>query len=282
MIKRSRICCEIIPHYIAINDNSQRITLIENLRLSGKDIEFVEVFDYTAGEAHYNTLSDGTVLNVDEEELTNTWLVLVNKSREIINRVSFTDILQRQLHGCPLSLKGLQIDISSSYIMRTSPKAASVGTTLLLLFGISSTRTDEEIKAIQKEAFVDNIAVQVDGSGYRNVYFPDQQSFRNRLLTKIEVVKCDITPDGYISAFAMRAENYDNCPTVTLVDTNGRMVTDKLPNAQIAPFKNGNYPVFFDEFEFDGVNIDWARSFLSVDGVIGEQLLFNVTLTKNW
>ena len=166
--------------------------------------------------------------------------------------------------------------------MRTSPKAASVGTTLLLLFGISSTRTDEEIKAIQKEAFVDNIAVQVDGSGYRNVYFPDQQSFRNRLLTKIEVVKCDITPDGYISAFAMRAENYDKCPTVTLVDTNGRMVTDKLPIAQIAPFKNGIYPVFFDEFEFDGVNIDWARSFLSVDGVIGEQLLFNVTLTKNW
>ena len=106
MIKRSRICCEIIPHYISINDNSQRITLIENLRLSGKDIEFVEVFDYTAGEAHYNTLSDGTVLNVDEEELTNTWLVLVNQSREIINRVSFTDILQRQLHGCPLSLRG--------------------------------------------------------------------------------------------------------------------------------------------------------------------------------
>ena len=80
----------------------------------------------------------------------------------------------------------------------------------------------------------------------------------------------------------MRAENYDNCPTVTLVDTNGRMVTDKLPIAQIAPFKNGIYPVFFDEFEFDGVNIDWARSFLSVEGVIGEQLLFNVTLTKNW
>lgn len=287
-----RICSEIIPHYVEIKDASQRITFVENLRLSGKQIEFVEVFDYYAGQGHYNTLCDGTVLNVDEEELTNTWLVLVNKSREIINRVSFTDILERQRHGIPLSLKGMPVDISSSYVMRTNPQDNSTGTTLLLLFGIQSNKPLDELQQIKKDSFIDNIAVTLDDvNGYKNIYFPDQQSFRGRLLTSINVVRCDVTPDGYTSAIAFRAENYDSCPTVTLIDVNGRMVTDKLPIANIMPFSAGaynldQYPVFFNEFSFDGVNIDWARSFVSVDGnltgVDAKQIYFNVTLTKNW
>lgn len=281
-----RICSEIIPHYVEIKDAAQRITFVENLRLSGKKIEWVEVFDYHAGQQHYDTLCDGTVLNVDEEELTNTWLVLVNQSREIISRISFTDIQARQRQGTPLSLKGMPVDISSSYVMRTNPQNASTGTTLLLLFGIESQKTLEDLQQIKKNSFVDNIAVTFDENlqGYKNIYFPDQQSFRGRLLTNINVVRCDVTPDGYPSAVSFRGETYDTCPMVTLVDVAGKLVTDKLPIANIMPFSDGSgYPVFFNEFSFDGVNIDWARSFVSVDsGVGGQQLYFNVSLTKNW
>lgn len=280
-----RICSEIIPHYVEIKDAAQRITFVENLRLSGKKIEWVEVFDYHAGQGYFDRLCDGTVLNVDEDELNNTWLVLVNQSREIINRVSFSDILARQRQGTPLSLKGMPVDISSSYVMRTNPQNASPGTTLLLLFGIESQKTLEDLQQIKKNSFVDNIAVTFDEtlSGYKNIYFPDQQSFRGRLLTNINVVRCDITPDGYTSAVSSSAET-NVCPTLTLVDVSGKLVTDKLPIANIMPFSNGYvYPVFFNEFSFDGVNIDWARSFVSVDsGVGGQQLYFNVSLTKNW
>jgi hypothetical protein len=280
-----RICSEIVPHYVEIKDAAQRITFVENLRLSGKKIEWVEVFDYRAGQGYFDRLCDGTVLNVDEEELNNTWLVLVNQSREIINRVSFSDILARQRQGTPLSLKGMPVDISSSYVMRTNPQNASPGTTLLLLFGIESQKTLEDLQQIKKNSFVDNIAVTFDEtlSGYKNIYFPDQQSFRGRLLTNINVVKCDITPDGYTSAVSSSVET-NVCPTLTLVDVSGKLVTDKLPIANIMPFSNGYvYPVFFNEFSFDGVNIDWARSFVSVDsGVGGQQLYFNVSLTKNW
>lgn len=280
-----RICSEIVPHYVEIKDAAQRITFVENLRLSGKKIEWVEVFDYHAGQGYFDRLCDGTVLNVDEDELNNTWLVLVNQSREIINRVSFSDILARQRQGTPLSLKGMPVDISSSYVMRTNPQNASPGTTLLLLFGIESQKTLEDLQQIKKKSFVDNIAVTFDEtlSGYKNIYFPDQQSFRGRLLTNINVVRCDITPDGYTSAVSSSAET-KVCPTLTLVDVAGKLVTDKLPIANIMPFSNGYvYPVFFNEFSFDGVNIDWARSFVSVDsGVGGQQLYFNVSLTKNW
>lgn len=280
-----RICSEIVPHYVEIKDAAQRITFVENLRLSGKKIEWVEVFDYHAGQGYFDRLCDGTVLNVDEDELNNTWLVLVNQSREIINRVSFSDILARQRQGTPLSLKGMPVDISSSYVMRTNPQNASPGTTLLLLFGIESQKTLEDLQQIKKNSFVDNIAVTFDEtlSGYKNIYFPDQQSFRGRLLTNINVVRCDITPDGYTSAVSSSAET-NVCPTLTLVDVAGKLVTDKLPIANIMPFSNGYvYPVFFNEFSFDGVNIDWARSFVSVDsGVGGQQLYFNVSLTKNW
>lgn len=280
-----RICSEIVPHYVEIKDAAQRITFVENLRLSGKKIEWVEVFDYHAGQGYFDRLCDGTVLNVDEDELNNTWLVLVNQSREIINRVSFSDILARQRQGTPLSLKGMPVDISSSYVMRTNPQNASPGTTLLLLFGIESQKTLEDLQQIKKNSFVDNIAVTFDEtlSGYKNIYFPDQQSFRGRLLTNINVVRCDITPDGYTSAVSSGAET-NVCPTLTLVDVAGKLVTDKLPIANIMPFSNGYvYPVFFNEFSFDGVNIDWARSFVSVDsGVGGQQLYFNVSLTKNW
>ena len=280
-----RICSEIVPHYVEIKDAAQRITFVENLRLSGKKIEWVEVFDYHAGQGYFDRLCDGTVLNVDEDELNNTWLVLVNQSREIINRVSFSDILARQRQGTPLSLKGMPVDISSSYVMRTNPQNASPGTTLLLLFGIESQKTLEDLQQIKKNSFVDNIAVTFDEtlSGYKNIYFPDQQSFRGRLLTNINVVRCDITPDGYTSAVSSSVET-NVCPTLTLVDVAGKLVTDKLPIANITPFSNGYvYPVFFNEFSFDGVNIDWARSFVSVDsGVGGKQLYFNVSLTKNW
>lgn len=280
-----RICSEIVPHYVEIKDAAQRITFVENLRLSGKKIEWLEVFDYHAGQGYFDRLCDGTVLNVDEDELNNTWLVLVNQSREIINRVSFSDILARQRQGTPLSLKGMPVDISSSYVMRTNPQNASPGTTLLLLFGIESQKTLEDLQQIKKNSFVDNIAVTFDEtlSGYKNIYFPDQQSFRGRLLTNINVVRCDITPDGYTSAVSSSVET-NVCPTLTLVDVAGKLVTDKLPIANIMPFSNGYvYPVFFNEFSFDGVNIDWARSFVSVDsGVGGQQLYFNVSLTKNW
>lgn len=280
-----RICSEIVPHYVEIKDAAQRITFVENLRLSGKKIEWVEVFDYHAGQGYFDRLCDGTVLNVDEHELNNTWLVLVNQSREIINRVSFSDILARQRQGTPLSLKGMPVDISSSYVMRTNPQNDSQGTTLLLLFGIESQKTLEDLQQIKKNSFVDNIAVTFDENpqGYKNIYFPDQQSLRGRLLTNINVVRCDITPDGYVSAVSSSAVT-NVCPTLTLVDVAGKLVTDKLPIANIMPFSNGYvYPVFFNEFSFDGVNIDWARSFVSVDSdVDGQQLYFNVSLTKNW
>lgn len=280
-----RICSEIVPHYVEIKDAAQRITFVENLRLSGKKIEWVEVFDYHAGQGYFDRLCDGTVLNVDEGELNNTWLVLVNQSREIINRVSFSDILARQRQGTPLSLKGMPVDISSSYVMRTNPQTASPGTTLLLLFGIESQKPLEDLQQIKKNSFVDNIAVTFDQtwSGYKNIYFPDQQSFRGRLLTNINVVRCDVTPDGYTSAVSSSAGT-NVCPTLTLVDVAGKLVTDKLPIANIMPFSTGSgYPVFFNEFSFDGVNIDWARSFVSVDsGDGGQQLYFNVSLTKNW
>lgn len=282
-----RICSEIIPHYVEIKDNSQRISFVENLRLSNKKIEWVTVCNPYKGEGlqHYPQTADGRSILEDPIELRNTFLVLVNKSREIINRVSLMDLLVREQSGNPISLKGREADISSSYIMRSDPQNTSVGKSIILLFGISSSKTDTELCNIQKEAFLDYIGIKVDETqnGYRDLYFPDQQSFRNRKLVSMSFVNCDVTPDLYASAFAFQSENYGSLPLVTLVDTKGKLVTDHLPITSLTEFSQLGNQVFYNNFCFDGVEIDWARSFISTDSVAGNsEFFFNLMLTKNW
>jgi len=282
-----RICSEIIPHYVEIRDNSQRITFIENLRLSDKKVEWITLCNPYKGEGlnHYSTTADGRNILEDPQELRNTFLVLVNKSREIINRLSLMDILVREQSGNPISLKGNEVDISSSYIMRSDPQNSSVGKTIILLFGISTNKTKEELCQIQKTAFLDYIGIKFPDSvsGYRDFYFPDQQSFKNRKLISMSLVNCDVTPDLYNNAFAFQAENYSDLPLVTLVDVRGKLVTDHLPITCLTEFSQMGNQVFYNDFLFDGVEIDWARSFLSTTNATGNsEFFFNLMLTKNW
>lgn len=282
-----RICSEIIPHYVEIRDNSQRITFIENLRLSDKKVEWITLCNPYKGEGlnHYSTTADGRNILEDPQELRNTFLVLVNKSREIINRLSLMDILVREQSGNPISLKGNEVDISSSYIMRSDPQNSSVGKTIILLFGISTNKTKEELCQIQKTAFLDYIGIKFPDSvsGYRDFYFPDQQSFKNRKLISMSLVNCDVTPDLYNNAFAFQAENYSDLPLVTLVDVRGKLVTDHLPITCLTEFSQMGNQVFYNDFLFDGVEIDWARSFLSTtSATANSEFFFNLMLTKNW
>lgn len=285
MIK-NRICSEIVPHYVDITDNSQRISFVENLRLSGKKIEWLTIVNPYKGEGltHYSQTADGKTILQDPNELRNSYLVLVNKSREIINRVSLMDIILRETEGNPLQLRGNEIDISSSYLMRANPQSTSVGSTIIFNFGVSSNKSTEELMSIKENTFEDYIGVVVPSySGYRDIYFPDQQSFRNRKLTGINLVNCDITPDMYNSAFAFQAEDYSTLPLVTLIDTKGKLVTDHLAITSITETTTLGQTVFFDSFAFDGVEIDWARSFISTsDSAPGTQFFFNLRLTKNW
>lgn len=282
-----RICSEIIPHYVEIKDNSQRITFVENLRLSDKKVEWITLCNPYKGKGlyHYSNTVDGRAILEDPYELRNTFLVLVNKSREIINRISLLDILVREQSGNPISLKGNEVDISSSYVMRSDPQSTSIGKSIILLFGISTKKTKEELCSISKNACLDYIGIKVNESisGYRDLYFPDQQSFRNRKLVSMSFVNCDYTPDMYTSAFAFQAENYANLPLVTLVDVRGKLVTDHLPITCLTEFSQMGNQVFYNDFVFDGVEIDWARSFLSTDSVgSGSEYFFNLMLTKNW
>ena len=285
MIK-NRICSEVVPHYVDITDNSQRISFVENLRLSGKKIEWLTIVNPYKGEGltHYLQTADGKTILQDPDELRNSYLVLVNKSREIINRVSLMDIILRETEGNPLQLRGNEIDISSSYLMRANPQSTSVGSTIIFNFGVSSNKSTEELMSIKENTFEDYIGVVVPSyNGYRDIYFPDQQSFRNRKLTGINLVNCDITPDMYSSAFAFQAESYSTLPLLTLIDTKGKLVTDHLAITSITEKTSLGQTVFFDSFAFDGVEIDWARSFISTsDSVPGTQFFFNLRLTKNW
>lgn len=282
-----RICSEIIPHYVEIKDNSQRITFVENLRLSDKKVEWITLCNPYKGEGlyHYSTTADGRNILEDPQELRNSFLVLVNKSREIINRLSLLDILVREQSGNPISLKGNEVDISSSYIMRSDPQNNSVGKTIILLFGISTNKTKEELCQIQKTSFLDYIGIKIpnDVSGYRDFYFPDQQSFKNRKLISMSLVNCDVTPDLYNNAFGFQAENYSDLPLVTLVDVRGKLVTDRLPITCLTEFSQMGNQVFYNDFLFDGVEIDWARSFLSTTSATeNSEFFFNLMLTKNW
>lgn len=285
MIK-NRICSEIVPHYVDIKDNSQRISFVENLRLSGKKIEWLTICNPYKGEGldHYLATADGKAILQDPDELRNSYLVLVNNSREIINRVSLLDIILREMEGNPLQLKGNEVDISSSYLMRANPQSTSIGKTIILNFGVSSNKSTQELMSIKATTFEDYIGVIVPNfSGYRDIYFPDQQSFKNRKLSSINLVNCDYTPDMYSSAFGFQAENYSALPLVTLIDTKGKLVTDHLPITSIVEHSTLGKQVFFDGFAFDGVEIDWARSFISTsDSTPGTQFLFNLRLTKNW
>lgn len=285
MIK-NRICSEVVPHYVDITDNSQRISFVENLRLSGKKIEWLTIVNPYKGEGltHYLQTADGKTILQDPDELRNSYLVLVNKSREIINRVSLMDIILRETEGNPLQLRGNEIDISSSYLMRANPQSTSIGSTIIFNFGVSSNKSIEELMSIKENTFEDYIGVVVPSyRGYRDIYFPDQQSFKNRKLTGINLVNCDITPDMYSSAFAFQAESYSTLPLLTLIDTKGKLVTDHLAITSITEKTTLGQTVFFDSFAFDGVEIDWARSFISTsDSVPGSQFFFNLRLTKNW
>jgi hypothetical protein len=70
---------------------------------------------------------------------------------------------------------------------------------------------------------------------------------------------------------------------VTLVDTKGKLVTDHLPITCLTEFSQLGNQVFYNDFVFDGVEIDWARSFISADNVSGNsEFFFNLMLTKNW
>ena len=262
---------EIIPHYIDITDNRQRIVFYDNLRLSGKKIKTVSVLS-TAGGA---TLPTGRQI-VPSSAIYGFYLVLVNRSREIINQIPLSEIAEMEEKGFPLDLFGNEIDISSCYVMQPVPDTNLVGYSILLNFCISPNNNDE------LKGYIDHIAVNVkpNSGNYARIYFPDQQSFIGRRLLAITSIKATAaTPDGYTNYYsgALAAGQ----PTVTLIDTDGRMITDSLPLSLITDF---TAPVGFNRYQFDGSKIDWARSFVEINGTTAAetQLFFNLSLTKNW
>lgn len=262
---------EIIPHYIDITDNRQRIVFYDNLRLSGKKIKTVSVLS-TAGGA---TLPTGRQI-VPTSALYGFYLVLVNRSREIVSQIPLSELAEMEEKGNPLDLAGNEIDISSCYVMQPVPDSNLIGESILLNFCVAPNNSDE------LTGYIDHIAVNVkpNSGTYSRIYFPDQQSFINRRLIAITSVKATAaTPDGYTNYFSGASQAGQ--PTVTLIDTAGRMVTDSLPLSLLSEF---SAPVGFNRYKFDGCNIDWARSFVELNGTTAAetQLYFNLSLTKNW
>lgn len=260
---------EIIPHYIDIKDDSQRIVLSENLRLSGKKIAAISVWGLSSTQ-----LPTGKRL-IGDNDLRGFYLVLVNRSREILSCVPLSDIAEKEEYGAPLELFGNTVDISSCYIMQPNPDNSLIGFSILLNFCITTNNTDE------LQGLTDHISVTIspNAGNFARIYFPDQQSFVGRRLLSISTSSGPIkTPDGYMNYLK---ESPTGEPTVTLIDTTGRMVTDALPISLI----NSDYPVVgFNRYQFDGQNIDWARSFVELNGTTttDTQLFFNLSLTKNW
>jgi len=267
-----KICKQIETHAVTPANAAQRVPLLEDLIIDRKKLSFVTI-----------CVSDGVTFfggstSVNAADIISDYLVLVNFSREVVNKIPLTQLIQLDQQGQILPLNDKEIDLASSYILRMDSTKIpnTTGKTYMLVFGVSSDQQQ------LSETYLDNVAIQfTPGQGQRRLYFPDQQSFRNRKLSAVipfYSTNATITPDALANASA----TLYNGAAITLVDTTGTIVVNRVPLQSF--YINVRYtgPAFY----LSDVLIDWARSYIEFDsgtttGDISE-FYFNLLMTKNW
>lgn len=255
---------QLITHTVNITDQSQRVYLGEDLLLADKPIGFATITP--GGE----TLVSG---RQTLSPVSSDYIVLVNKSREVINRLPVSELRTRFVNGCPLALNGSAIDYSSSYFLRTRPTTAEQGRTYCLVFSVLS--------GVNPSApFADYISVvyPAGGTGFKQLYFPDKQSLRGRQLTGFSITPdLDFTPDYKAGATADVIAR----TSVTLVDTAGQIAVNNIP---LTLFVTG--AGILPAYRLANLNIDWPRSYLNVmpaeTPTADIDFHFNLSLSKNW
>lgn len=260
-----QISSQLITHTLTINDQSQRVYLGEDLLLADKSIGFVSLIDGGCQLSNgVETLASGTA----------DFLVLVNSSREIINRLPMAELITQKENGTPISVNGLSVDYSSSYVLRTKPTTAEVGKAYCFVFSVAGF---SEPKTPYRDYI--SVTLPAGSTSQKQLYFPDKQSLRGRAISSISITQgLSQTPN-----YKAGASNYYIEKTlITLVDTSGQIVVNNVPLSFFVD-RVGR----LDAYKFGNINIDFPRSYITVcldnNGTSEDvDFYFNLELAKNW
>ena len=105
-----KICKQIETHAVTPANAAQRVPLLEDLIIDRKKLSFVTI-----------CVSDGVTFfggstSVNAADIISDYLVLVNFSREVVNKIPLTQLIQLDQQGQILPLNDKEIDLASSYI----------------------------------------------------------------------------------------------------------------------------------------------------------------------
>lgn len=255
--------------FVVPNSNTQRVPLLDNLIIDLKKINYVNFC--CNDDSYYPNLTSVQKANVNSD-----YLVLVNKANQIINKISLSYMIDLQNRNEDIRLNLSEIDLSSSYLLRMNNTDIEETTqkNYSFIFGILEDNVSID------DYYIDNISIPFTaGKGMQRLFFPDEQSFRNRkLIELLPVITSSTTPNSYINAPAA----FYKKALITIEDTTGKLVVNHVP---LYAFLNIDRTAG-SGYLFNNVLINWAKSFIEFDSGDTDtneyEFFFNLRLTKNW
>jgi len=197
-----------------------------------------------------------------------SFLVLVSKNKEIVNRipiVQFWPTTQLVTH----TFLDLIIDFPKSYIEVGSTAGLDAnGTFLFIFYGNDVIKEMPEYRGIN----IENIEVETTPATIRKFHFPDHENLRNKKIQFIELSHYNLTmlPSG-----GPLANGNVEFKSYLTIASHGQEIIRKLPIRLLRSLSYYNYKI-----NFDSIEIDLPNSYIEVADtehtVAGEKFFLNV------
>ena len=250
-----------------------------DIRLSGQNkTYFGEQLLLSNNPIAYITLI-GDISNTAYQAFNSKYVVLVDNSRYVINRLPLVNFLCGQYRGGAIPVFNKCIDWGSSYILDAQPGNSD----LLLRFVVGV--NGKYAQTFEENSIIENTTITQSSTfatGYRQLYFNETPSFADYYLKSIRFDYTDfVTPNFTKNAGSLYSYLYYS--ELTLIDKTGRIFCNKIPPALFAgiPDYASSSTITYSSpfaFMFNNIHVDWGKSFITYNITTQEEREFYFSL----
>jgi len=214
----------------------------EQLNLRNKRVLHIHTM-----RAPYMNYSPSHLSIINSTVFHKSFLVLVSKNKEIINRIPLIN-LETQYQGSEAILFDIIIDFPKSYVEVGSIAGLVVTETFIFTF-----YCNDQVKEVPeyKNINIENIEIKTTPATIQKFYFPDNENLRGKRIQFIEYANANIsmTPAGD----SIINENAKNRSYLTIA-TKGQEIIRQIPIFNIIASNLSGYRIPLDNIEIDFPN----------------------------
>lgn len=271
---------------------NRKINFDENLNLRGKKILYIDTLPITAadtsGVAWHKTFDfrfQGGYKSVSKTDYVGSYLVLVNGTSEIVNRIPIRE-LQRISNFYEKYSIDKNIDVSKCYIELPENSARELNTAFVFIFYTANDITENnniiasnfeniELKYTYPSDTVPKTQYDTDPTThvdlFQRINFPDDEKFRDKKLLYFSIIPTyfdDEIKTNYNAANAILSpsgnmlvlESVVRYSSITLVDKSGKEIINKLPLWLLASrYSDNGFNI-----KFANLDIDFTKSYIEI------------------